>query len=506
MRGTTTKRTSVLLALLVAVGCERGLGSDTVARAGDFRLEVEPVAQLLAPAEGIPVDSSVVQAVADFWIDYTLLAWMLNAEGEMEAVDLSTLIEQQRSRMLVGRLRDQVIQVDTAITEEELQEIYELERPADQVRARHILLSYPENATPAQQDSVRTLANQLLERARGGESFATLAEEFSQDPGSAVNGGDLGFYGRGMMVPAFDSASFALEIGDVSDIVETEYGLHIIRVEERVSPEFEEIAFNYRQQVQTQWVTDAETVFLDQLVTAADVQIQDGAAQRVREITANPTVELSGPDAAESLVIYEGGAYTVGDYRDFVLAQPIELRGQVQMALDEHLDGFLRDLVRDRLLIADAERRGIEVRPLELEQIELEIKTQFETFGESLQLGAIEPEASESLEDAVAREVWSLLEGVVAGERELLPLGALSVPLRNHYGAELSPEGVSAATARVAEIRAAEPEVVVPDIVPPGGDSAGAAPPTEGAPGQGTPPAEPTPPSGGAAPPPDGGE
>jgi len=496
-------RTSALLALVVAAGCEGGMGGDTVARAGDFRLGVEPVAELLAPAEGIPVDSSVVQAVADFWIDYSLLAWMLNEEGEMDAVDLSTLIEQQRSRMVVGRLRDTVIQVDTSITDEELREIFEETRPADQVRARHVLLYFPENPTPAQQDSVRSLALQISDRAKAGENFATLAETYSSDLGTSGNGGDLGFFPRGAMVAPFDSAAFALGIGEVSGVVETDFGLHVIRVEERNSPAYEDLGYDFRQQIQYEWITEAETLFLDQLMAAARVEIQEGAVARVRELTTNPSVELSGAEASRALVTYEGGTYTAADYRDFVLQQPMDLRDQVELALDEHLDGFLRDLVRDRLLIADAERRGISVTPLELDQIELEVKSQYASLGESLALGAIVPEASEATRDAVTREVWSLLEGVVAGTRELLPLGALSVPLRNHYGAEISPTGVAAATARVAELRTATPEVVVPDIVPAPGQSAPAAetPPVESAPGAGTPPAEPTPEASGATPP-----
>ena len=502
MRGMNAIRKTALLAILAAAGCDAGLGGDAIARAGDFRLQVEPVAQLLAPAEGIPVDSSVVQAVADFWIDYTLLAWMLNEEGEMDAVDLSTLIDQQRSRMVVGRLRDTVIQVDTSITDEELREIFEETRPADQVRARHVLLGFPENATPAQQDSVRNLAGQIRDRARAGENFATLAGEYSQDPGSGANGGDLGFFPRGTMVPPFDSVAFALEIGQVSDVVETDFGLHVIRVEERNSPAYDELGYDFRQQVHSELITEAETLFLDQVMASANVQIQEGAVARVRELTANPTVELSTQEAGLALVVYEGGTYTAADYRDFVLAQPMELRMQVEMALDEHLEGFLNDLVRDRLLVADAARRGIQVNALELAQIELEIKNQYASFGEALALGAIAPQGSESMQDAVSREVWSLLEGVVAGTRELLPLGALSVPLRNHYTAEISPEGVAAATARVGEVRSAAPEVVVPDIVPPPAQSAPGteAPPAETAPGAGTPPAEPAPGAGGDAP------
>jgi parvulin-like peptidyl-prolyl isomerase len=79
----------------------------------------------------------------------------------------------------------------------------------------------------------RTKAEEVLRRARGGEDFAKLAKEFSTDPGSAEKGGDLGWFGHGVMVPEFDQAAFALKPGEISDIVESKFGYHIIKVEER---------------------------------------------------------------------------------------------------------------------------------------------------------------------------------------------------------------------------------------------------------------------------------
>src|SRR4029450_5651220 len=74
----------------------------------------------------------------------------------------------------------------------------------------------------------------ILARARAREDFATLAKESSEDPGSAPKGGDLGTFGRGQMVPAFEQAAFALKPGEVSGIVETPFGFHIIKVTERI--------------------------------------------------------------------------------------------------------------------------------------------------------------------------------------------------------------------------------------------------------------------------------
>jgi parvulin-like peptidyl-prolyl isomerase len=81
--------------------------------------------------------------------------------------------------------------------------------------------------------SVRQKAEEVLRRAKAGEDFATLARQFSEDPSSKAEGGDLGWFGRGQMVKEFEDAAFALKDNEVSGIVETKFGLHLIKVEAR---------------------------------------------------------------------------------------------------------------------------------------------------------------------------------------------------------------------------------------------------------------------------------
>src|SRR5678815_3095305 len=91
------------------------------------------------------------------------------------------------------------------------------------------LKGHPELDTDAKN---RAKAEEVLKRARSGEDFGKLAQEFSTD-GSKDKGGDLGWFGHGQMVPEFEQAAFALKPGEISNVVQTPYGFHIIKVEER---------------------------------------------------------------------------------------------------------------------------------------------------------------------------------------------------------------------------------------------------------------------------------
>jgi peptidyl-prolyl cis-trans isomerase D len=108
-------------------------------------------------------------------------------------------------------------------------EIYDL---PEQVRARHILLKLASDAGDAEVAEVEARARGVLERLRADEDFAEIAAEISEDPGSKDNGGDLGLFRRGQMVKPFEDAAFSLEPGTLSDLVRSDFGIHIIWVEE----------------------------------------------------------------------------------------------------------------------------------------------------------------------------------------------------------------------------------------------------------------------------------
>src|SRR5881628_2229768 len=140
-----------------------------------------------------------------------------------------------RARYVAYRPADFLSQAE--VKDDDVAEYYALHKDdkftePEQVRARHILVKVAADAGPDAKAAARKKAEELLAKVKAGADFAALAKERSEDAGSAANGGDLGLFTRGRMTPAFEEAAFALQAGGVSDVVETPFGFHVIKVEE----------------------------------------------------------------------------------------------------------------------------------------------------------------------------------------------------------------------------------------------------------------------------------
>ncbi|WP_199103359.1 SurA N-terminal domain-containing protein [Aquitalea sp. ASV11] len=139
-------------------------------------------------------------------------------------------------------LSPQSVAATLSVTDAEVKQYYEqhkAELAGEERRASHILLTVPKDAKPAEKAKIKAEAEALLKQLRADPAkFAELAKAKSQDPGSAANGGDLGFFARGAMVKPFDDVVFRMQAGKISEVVETEYGYHIIKLDEIKQPDF----------------------------------------------------------------------------------------------------------------------------------------------------------------------------------------------------------------------------------------------------------------------------
>jgi len=172
-----------------------------------------------------------------------LVEYLIENQLFAEAAEADKLCQGQGfdERMAYWRrraLRDSYFDksVKGAVSDAEAKKFYDAQvsqmKPQEEVRARHILVESKDKAV------------EIFEKIAHGAEFAAMAKEFSKDPGTKDEGGDLGFFTRGQMFPQFEEAAFKLKAGDVSQPIETQFGWHLIRVDERRDrkpPAFEDV-------------------------------------------------------------------------------------------------------------------------------------------------------------------------------------------------------------------------------------------------------------------------
>lgn len=206
---------------------------------------------------------------------------MLAAEGLKNGLDKDPEVVKQLSLMrenLVANAQMQRIEKGITISDEDLKKAYEAgKNEYEQVKARHILIAF--KGSPAAQEGkpelteeqAKAKAEDLRKQLAGGANFDELAKKESDDVGSGSRGGDLGAFGRGQMVPEFEQAAFGGKVGEVSPVIRTQYGYHIIKVDEHNTTPFEQVKTNL-ERAQRQEKLQAK---LDEMKAQAKVTFND---------------------------------------------------------------------------------------------------------------------------------------------------------------------------------------------------------------------------------------
>jgi parvulin-like peptidyl-prolyl isomerase len=245
----------------------------------DLMIEQELVKQA-AENEGIAGDPAEVDKqiaeLRDVFDTDEQFRMKLEADGYTEETYRRHVQRMAAAKVYLDRIRADA----SDVRDSEVEQFYEenearLTLP-EQVRVRHILLTWKPMGTQDDRAAIREQMEPILERARAGEDFAALAREFSEDSATKGNGGDTGFFYRGTMVPAFEQAAFALQPGDVSDPVDTVFGVHIIKLEERQEARLlplDEVREQLRDHVREEKMEAAVGAKVDELRAAADVQV-----------------------------------------------------------------------------------------------------------------------------------------------------------------------------------------------------------------------------------------
>lgn len=194
-------------------------------------------------------------------------------------MSIEQLRSDARTDMSITKMMDAEVANQAPPTDAQVREFYDKNpdkfKQDESVRASHILFRVDEKATDAEKKKVRAQAESVLKQAKGGADFAELAKKHSAD-GSAAQGGDLNFFSRGQMVPAFEQVAFALKPGQISDIVTTQFGYHIIKVTDRKPAStvaFDDVKDRIREFLAQQQKQQRAEAFIETLKKKAKIEV-----------------------------------------------------------------------------------------------------------------------------------------------------------------------------------------------------------------------------------------
>ena len=424
---------------------------DVVARAGSQELSVNRLSDLLGKAKlQVPINTEVATLVArDLWVPYQLLG-LAAARGDSLGDPKS--IESAASGMIenakLGRFMESVaakFPLDSGT------EASYLAASGGLYSARHILLLVPENSSPAVRDSIKRRIAGIRTQVTAA-NFADMARRNSQD-NSAQKGGDLGVFPRGMMVKPFGDAVAALKPGEISPVVETQYGYHIVQ-----RNTWDDAKAQFASQAQGRGRQVAESTYVAQAQVEAKVKLASDAAATAKAVAKDP---MAHRNDKTSVATYTGGKLTAGQLAMVLLAAPRsgQLTQQIQQAPDSLVNQYVTNMAQREVLLRRADSAKVGLSPEELSNLRRDFSqavalswTQLGIDPKSLADSAKSPSERERV---AAARIEAFLDRVMSGQAQPVPVPApLQIILMDKYDAKVNAAGIDRAVERAAKLRA----------------------------------------------------
>ncbi|MFB3070224.1 MAG: peptidylprolyl isomerase [Gemmatimonadales bacterium] len=421
---------------------------DVVVRVDDQELSVGRFAELLVLGQSLPLTQAIADELARHWVDVTALA-ARSASGD-SLMDTTTVLasmwlEQRQSLMTV--FHSEVFADREGVTPEAVDSAY---RVGDMLMLAHILRRVTPETTAEEKGQQLALALRLHDGLVSSLSWEEANKE-NEDEIAQANNGSLGIVTRGQTVPRFENAAYALAPGELSGVVETQFGYHII-----YRPRLDEGREAFTAYVQEAVSAQLDSVYGERLLEAKAVEVRPDAPATVREIAGTPIRAL---ESSRVLASYSGGRFTTGQFARWLLYIPGTTYEQLLVAPDDQITNFTRRLVLQELLWEQADSAGVEMTDSLYAVIEDKYRYGLQgvwdvvgIWPDSLAILGATPTDRE----AIARNrVDGYFESVAARRVPLRPIPPfLAERLRRDVKWEIFPAGIDAALELAARLRA----------------------------------------------------
>ena len=333
---------------------------DTAAKAGSQELSVDRLAALLNEAT-VPPRKDVAQAIANAWLDYELL-------GQSAATGDTVITDKQLDEALWAPISTNkakkyydLVSKDWGVTD--TASAHKMFEDGDILAASHILI-LTKGRTPAEKVAAKKEIDALRARVNSS-NFAALAKANSEDKPSAARGGSLGLFQRGAMVPPFEKALLALKPGEISPVVETDYGYHIIR-----RPTYDEVKADVLQASKGRATQVAESTFVAKLDADGKITMRGNAATTARVVIADPDAHRTDKTA---IATSTAGDFTAAELARWIGTFPpitqSQQRGQLQNAADSVVVMFVKNFITNDLVLKAADAAKVGPTPAEITQL-----------------------------------------------------------------------------------------------------------------------------------------
>jgi len=330
-------------------GCERfAARSDVAAEVGALQLPAERVGNIIAKMGQGPT-SQVAEFVSNLWLDYALFGKAV-AEGTIKT-DSASIAEIRWPSIANARIRvlaESVAARRAGPTDAAADSAY---NAADARLLQHLIV-IPKGTTAADTTTARNAVLAAASRIKGGANFGQVAAQVGED-GSKNDQGYLGYLPKGQLVAEFEAVGYALNPGQVSDLVTTQFGFHLIR-----RPTLAESRDRIKQALTQRQAGQGDSLFVARLTEGAEIKIAGGASAAIKAALADPD---GNRNSTRALVNMKGGKVTVADFVKWTAMFPLNNKIQIRAQPDSVLDAYAKGLAQQALLLKAADSAKIQL-------------------------------------------------------------------------------------------------------------------------------------------------
>ena len=428
-----------VLGSVLLSGCDKfAARSDVAALVGTHELSAARVAEIMGKSGGGPTIQAA-EFISNLWLDYSLFAQAVAKNDiKTDSASVEKVLWPTYASARARLWQDSVRARRSTLSPTAVDSAY---NGNDARIVQHIILM-PAGQTVADTATAKKQADDALAKLRGGADFGQLAAQISGD-GSKNDQGFLPFGPRGQFVKEFDDVAWNLKPGEMSGVVKSQFGFHIIR-----RPTLDEARTRIKAKLAEQTAGKTDSAYIAELVKAYNIKVASGGPAAMKAAAAYPE---DSRKSSRTLVSIKGGDLTMADFVKWTAMFPLQAKMQIRNANDSLLNEFAKDLAVRTLMVKAADSAGLQMQPQmrqfalmrysqSIEQLRTELGLGVPELGAESKLAAADK--SKLASDKVEQFFGRLLDGKAQMQVVLPELGD---HLRATGGGKVNQAGVARA-------------------------------------------------------------